>query len=399
MSALSETLLRSDAGEQLAALAAGRISARELLAACVARADATQARLNAVIARDLDRAFAEARRIDERRARGEPLGPLAGLPMTVKDHLDVEGFPSSNGGDASLLKRDVKDAAVVAKVRAAGAIVWGHSNLPPDGGDVQTYNALYGTTNNPWDVARTPGGSSGGAAVAIASGVTALEIGSDLGGSLRHPANFCGVFSHKPTYGLVSMAGATPAPQPILANLDMAVLGPMARSTRDLRLLLSILTDGEVPAQAPAADLRQLKIALWLEEPGFTLDPQVKAPLAGFAERLAATGAPVEPVTSPAPTDAMMFAYTILFYAILGRNLPWLQRSLYEASRGPAKLLLALGARPLSMANAIVGVTARHREWLLANETSRENKAGGRRIFHALRSHRRPGRTGRRLPA
>lgn len=191
-------ILFFDATDQLKALLTRQISARELLAASVARTNALNTRLNAVVSRDLDRAYATAMRIDDRRARGEGLGPLAGLPMTVKDALDVEGLPAS-AGVKSLLNRKAEDALVVRRVRSADAIVWGKTNLPVNSADWQTYNPLYGTTNNPWDPKRTPGGSSGGSAVALATGMSSLEIGADVAGSLRIPASFCGVFAHKPT--------------------------------------------------------------------------------------------------------------------------------------------------------------------------------------------------------
>jgi amidase len=198
-------ILALDATGQLQALAARRVSALELLEASVARTDRLNPKLNAVVSRDLDRAYASARLIDDRRARRESLGMLAGLPMTVKDALDVEGLPASAGIEY-LLHRTAKGAVVVSRVRAEGAIVWGKTNTPVKAADWQTYNALYGITNNPWDLERTPGGSSGGSAAALAAGLTALEIGADIGGSLRVPASFCGVFAHKPTYGIARKA-------------------------------------------------------------------------------------------------------------------------------------------------------------------------------------------------
>ena len=166
-------ILSQDATDQLKALAALQISARELLEASVVRVDRLNPKLNAVVSRDLDRAYASARIIDERRARGESLGLLGGLPMTVKDTFDVEGLPAS-AGMKTLLDRTAEDAAVVAHVRLADAIVWGKTNTPVKASDWQTYNSLYGTTCNPWDLTRTPGGSSGGSAAALAAGMTAL---------------------------------------------------------------------------------------------------------------------------------------------------------------------------------------------------------------------------------
>jgi amidase len=193
--------------------------------------------------------------------------------MTVKDTFDVVGMPASSGLEA-LRRRVAEDADVVRHVRDAGAVIWGKTNVPVMAGDWQTFNGLYGTSNNPWDVARTTGGSSGGAAAALAAGVTTLEIGSDIGGSLRVPANFCGVFSHKPTWGLVSQHGHVPPSPGSWSERDLNVVGPMARSARDLRLLLSVIENGTLAPKAPPADLKTTRIGLWLDESSFPLDPR-----------------------------------------------------------------------------------------------------------------------------
>ena len=360
-------ILSLDATAQLQALATRRISARELLQASVALTDRLNPKLNAVVSRDLDCAYASARLIDDRRARGESVGLLAGLPMTVKDALDVAGLPASAGIE-SLLHRTATDAAVVSRVRAEGAIVWGKTNTPVNAADWQTYNALYGTTNNPWDLERTPGGSSGGSAAALAAGLTALEIGADIAGSLRVPASFCGVFAHKPTFGIVSQRGLVPPPA-FAAELDLAVVGPMARSARDLHLLLSIIADTPIPTEARPVELNGLKVAIWLEEPAFAIDAEAKAVINAFAEQLAAAGAVVERVQSPVDAEQLMFAYTTLLFALTGANMPSSQRRLYEVLRGPAKIARVMGAKPLSWAHGVLAHTARHRDWLRANET------------------------------
>jgi amidase len=359
-------ILSLDATDQLRALDAHRISARELLRASVARTDQLNPKLNAVVSRDLGRAYASAELIDNRRARGESLGRLAGLPMTVKDALDVEGLPASAGIE-SLLHRTATDAVVVSRVKTADAIVWGKTNTPVKAADWQTYNALYGTSNNPWDLERTPGGSSGGAAAGVAAGLTALEIGADIAGSLRVPASFCGVFAHKPTYGIVSQRGFVPL-LGFPVELDLAVVGPMARSARDLRLLLSIIADAPVPVEAPPIELKRLKVALWLEEPTFALDTEVKTIITTFAQKLEGAGAIVEPMRCPVDPEALMFAYTTLLFALTGAGLPSIQRHIYEILRGPARMMRAMGAKPLSWAQGILAHTARHREWLQANE-------------------------------
>jgi amidase len=256
----------------------------------------------------------------------------------------------------------------VSRARAAGAIVWGKTNTPAKAADWQTYNRLYGTTNNPWDVERTPGGSSGGSAAALAAGLTTLEVGADIAGSLRVPASFCGVFAHKPTYGIVSQRGLVPPPS-FAGELDLAVVGPMARSARDLRLLLSVIADVPIPAVAPRVELKGLKVALWLEEPTFAVDREVEVIIRTFAQQLADAGAMIDPVNSPVDAKALMFAYTMLLFALTGAEMPSYQRRLYEVLRGAAKIACAMGAKPLSWAQGVLAHTARHREWLQANET------------------------------
>lgn len=357
-------ILEQGAVGQLSALASGRVSASELLRAAVDRADSTAKALNAVIARDLERAFAAARRLDDRHARGEAFGRLAGLPMTVKDMLDVDGLPASAGLKQPPGRR-AKDAEVVARVRREDAIVWGKTNTPAKGSDYQTFNAIYGTTNNPWDLTRTPGGSSGGSAAAVAAGITALEIGSDIGGSLRVPASFCGVFAHKPTYGLVPQRGHWPPGG--ATDVDLGVVGPLARSARDLSLLLSIIAQAPPEPEPACRDLKGLKVGLMLDEPTFALDAHVRSAIEAFASKLEAAGAVVAPVGCPVDAELLMFTYIMLLYPLITADAGLAERALYEALRGPAKIARALGAGPSSWGPAILAASARHRDWLRAD--------------------------------
>ena len=359
-------LLDQDATSQLAALAARRVSAVELLKAELARHADTHAVLNAVVAADPERALERARALDDARSRGEASGLLAGLPMTVKDTFDVAGMAASSGL-AEFRRRMTGDAVVVAHARHAGAVIWGKTNVPVMAGDWQTGNSLYGVTNNPWDVTRTPGGSSGGAAAALASRVTALEIGSDIGGSLRVPASFCGVYAHKPTWGLVSPRGHVPPHPGSYAERDLNVVGPMARSARDLRLLLSVIEAGALAPRAPSADLKTVKIGLWLDDPLCPLDPEVRTTLEAFAADLRAAGAEVEPIQSPVDMQALLFAYQTLLGAILGEDMPIEALRRLEMGRPFAKRALARGDGPLSSAVATLAYTARHREWMGAD--------------------------------
>ena len=361
-----DDLLKRDATEQLAALNARRFSAVELLKGELARHEQTHAKLNAVVAVDLDRALFHARALDDLRVRGETLGVLAGLPMTVKDTLDVVGLPASSGLK-HLRQRQAQDAAAVKLAKHAGVVIWGKTNTPVMAGDWQTFNGLYGVTNNPWDPTRTPGGSSGGAAAALAAGVTALEIGSDIGGSLRIPASLCGVYSHKPTWGLVDQHGHVPPSPGSWSQRDLNVIGPMARSARDLRLLLSVIDGSLLAAKAPASDLKEARIALWLDEPSFPLDPEVRTVVESFAAELAAAGAEVTPIASPVHMPTLMGADQTLLGATLGEDMPPATLRTMERMRGIARWQMARGASPTSSAAMTLAYTATHREWLAAD--------------------------------
>lgn len=366
MKALDDHLLKLDATDQLALLGKKKVSAVELLKASLARHEQTHAKLNAVVAVDLDRALFHAKALDELRARGETLGPLAGLPMTVKDTFDVVGLPASSGLKA-YRQRQAQDAAAVRLARHAGVVIWGKTNTPVLAGDWQTFNGLYGTTNNPWDVSRTCGGSSGGAATALAAGITALEIGSDIGGSLRVPASFCGVYSHKPTWGLVNQRGQVPPAPGSWSERDLNVAGPMARSARDLRLLLSVIEGGPMAAKAPSADLKTARIALWLDEPSFPLDPQVRSSIESFAAELTAAGVEVTPISSPAHMPTLMAAYQTLLGAIIGEDMPDSTIRAMERMRGLARWQMARGGAGARDAAMTLAYTATHREWLAAD--------------------------------
>jgi amidase len=377
-----DRILLSDATDQLAALQSGNVSASALLKAALERTDRLDRDVNAVVARDAKRALADASAIDEARARGEALGPLAGLPMTVKDIFDIEGLPAS-AGMKSLLGRPAKDACVVAQVRAAGALVWGHTNVPAGSSDFQAFNPLHGVTRNPWNLALTPGGSSGGSAAAVAAGFTALEIGADMGGSLRVPAGYCGIAGHRPSWGLISQRGIA-APPGYMADYDFLVVGPMARSVRDLQLLMTVLAD--VPA-LPTPSLRDLRIGLWLDEPTFPIDPAVRAVIADFAGKLQGEGIKVDPVASPLPARAMLTTYMTLLLAELSGALTPAMRTLFDLFRGPAKIAMACGAGPLSWAHGTLGYTARRHEWLAANEERAKMKAEVAQVYaryHAI---------------
>jgi amidase len=229
------------ASDLIQALAARQISARELLDAAITRIEALDPKINAVVVRDFDRARVAADAADAALGRGERR-PLLGLPMTVKEQFNVAGLSTTWGYPQFRDWRPDADALAVQRLKAAGAIIIGKTNVPEGLSDWQSYNAVYGATNNPWNFGRTPGGSSGGAAAALAAGFVPLELGSDIGGSLRAPAHYCGVYSHKPSLDLIPERGAGYPETPAIATRgELAVIGPMARSAADLARGLNVL--------------------------------------------------------------------------------------------------------------------------------------------------------------
>ena len=243
--------------EQLAAaLRAGEVTSAELTDEAIARIEQDDKEINAICVPDFDRARAAARDADQARARGADR-PLLGIPVTVKESYNIAGLPTTWGLPQYRNYLPAEDAVQVSRLKAAGAVVLGKTNVPVRLKDIQSFNEIYGTTNNPWDHSRTSGGSSGGSAAALASGFGALSIGSDLAGSLRTPAHFCGVYAHKPTLGLAAIRGMVPPPAPALpTDSDLAVVGPMARTARDLVLLLDVMAGPDPLTLGVAHDVR-----------------------------------------------------------------------------------------------------------------------------------------------
>ena len=241
--------------ELRALLDARKVSAVELFEHAVGRIEALDLRINAVVVRDFERARAAAREADAALARGERR-PLLGIPMTVKESFNVGGLPTTWGLPAGRDWQAPEDAVAVARLKAAGAVILGKTNLATAIADWQSFNPIYGTTNNPWDIKRTAGGSSGGSAAALAAGYVPLELGSDISGSIRAPAHLCGVFGHKPTSNLVPQRGHAPPRSPALATdltSGLGVCGPMARTAADLSFALDVIAG---PDEAEAAAYR-----------------------------------------------------------------------------------------------------------------------------------------------
>jgi amidase len=296
------------ATEQAAAIAARRLGSEELLGCFLARIDAVDPHVHAVCTLAVDEARTRARAADGATARGESWGPLHGVPFTVKDAIETAGIRSTGGSPTLSHHVPARDAPAVAAVKAAGAVLFGKTNLPEWSGDWQSFNAMFGTTNNPWDLGRTAGGSSGGAAAAVACGMTGFEIGTDIGGSVRVPAAFCGVFGHKPSFGVVPTLGYLDEPGGGLTEGDVNTFGPLARSADDLAVLLDVMA-GADPARSPAwrlslprdseLVLTGLRVAAWFDEPELETDHESVAVLHRAADALVAAGADVDRTARP----------------------------------------------------------------------------------------------------
>jgi amidase len=361
------------AGELSAALANRQVSAVELAEDAIARIEAHDGTINAVCVRDFDRALDAARAVDAMLARGER-GPLLGIPMTVKESYNIAGLPTTWGFPWAKDFVPTEDALSVARVKAAGAVILGKTNVPISLGDWQSYNEVYGTTGNPWDLSRTPGGSSGGSAAALAAGYGPLSLGSDIGGSLRAPAHYCGVYAHKPSYGLAPSRGHTPPGAPAVPlERDLAVIGPMARSVADLSLLLDVMV-GPDPQDAGIAyrldlpparheELDDFRVLVLDSHPLLPTGASVRAAVAKLADGLARAGVKVAH-DSPLLPDPVQTArlYLKRLRAFLAFPLP------PEAYAGLQAKAAQLSPDDDSLgAESLRGAVMSHRDWLIAD--------------------------------
>ena len=358
------------AGDLVEALASRQVSSRELVDAAIARIEALDPKINAVVVRDFDRARTAADAADAALERGERQ-PLLGLPMTVKEQFNIAGLPTTWGFPKFKDWRPDADALAVQRLKAAGTIILGKTNVPLNLGDWQSYNEIYGTTNNPWDLTRSPGGSSGGGAAALAAGFVPLEFGSDIGGSLRAPAHFCGVFSHKPSLDLVPQRGALPPQTPAIpVRSDLAVIGPMARSAADLALELAVVAGPDElmegigyklalppPRHDKLADFRVLVID---EHPLCPTASSIRTALDGLAKRLGKAGCTILRASPNLPDLALTSrVYRELLSAFFSADLPPDTRERIEAA---AK---ALSPDEQSLAaSGLRGATISHPEWI-----------------------------------
>ncbi|MGW6913324.1 amidase [Kitasatospora sp. NPDC054939] len=374
--------------EELAtALRTGEVSSVELTDEAIARIEREDRAINAICLPDFDRARAAAREADRARARGEDR-PLLGIPVTVKESYNIAGLPTTWGMPQYRNHLPAEDAVQVSRLKAAGAVVLGKTNVPVGLQDIQSFNEIYGTTNNPWDHTRTAGGSSGGSAAALASGFGALSIGSDIGGSLRTPAHFCGVYAHKPTLGLAPARGMVPPPGPALPiDQDLAAVGPMVRTARDLSLLLDVmagpdpLTHGVAHRLAlpPARHERlgEFRVLVLDDHPLIPTGAAVRAGVNRVADALVDAGARVERHSPllPDPTEAAIVYMQLLISGSVAR-FP------VEAQEELRTLAARLGADDQSLdATRLRAMVFSHHDWMAANSRRELHRHGWRQFF------------------
>jgi len=304
------------------------VSALELLDVHLARVDRLNPAVRAVPVLDAERARERASAADAALARGQAWGLLHGVPMTVKEAFNVAGLPTTWGFEAMRDNRPARDAVTVQRLKAAGAVIFGKTNVPVFLADWQSFNPLYGTTNNPWDLARTPGGSSGGSAAALAAGLTALELGSDIGASIRNPAHYCGVWGHKPTWGVVPMDGHELRPQHGPDSIDIGVAGPMARSAFDLELAMEVLAAplsamtplGRVPMawRTRGTAPHRCRVAVIVDDAQAEVDVSVQQAVRDLVTFLRAEGVTVREDVRPVDSAETQHTYIHLLRAATG---------------------------------------------------------------------------------
>ncbi|MGW1740106.1 amidase [Nocardia sp. NPDC001965] len=392
------------AEELTAALHSGDVTSVELTDEAIGRIERDDEAINAICVPDFDRARAAARAADRARARGEDR-PLLGIPVTVKESYDMAGLPTTWGIPQHADYVPAEDAVQVSRLKAAGAVILGKTNVPEILRDIQSFNEIYGTTNNPWDHSRTSGGSSGGSAAALATGFGALSIGSDLAGSLRTPAHFCGIYAHKPTLGLAPTRGMVAPPAPALPiDLDLAVVGPMARTARDLTLLLDVMAGPDPLTHGLAYDialpparheqLSDFRVLVIEDHPLIPTGSAVRAGVNRVAEALVDEGVRVER-HSPLLPD-LSEAATLYMLLMLSNAAAGLPVEVYEQLRTQAAALNSptpqtpqapsaanpLGADDRSLdAARLRGMVLSHRGWVEANNRRELHRHGWRQLF------------------
>ncbi|MEM7100249.1 MAG: amidase [Pseudomonadota bacterium] len=348
----------------------GDISSVEITQHYIDRIEAHDSKVNAVVVRTFDAALAAAAEADRAQAAGESLGPLHGVPMTIKESYVLQNTPATWGLPSHKDNISSTDGLSVARFKAAGAHFLGKTNVPVDLADFQSYNDIYGTTNNPWNLDHVPGGSSGGSGAALAAGFSALEAGSDIGGSIRTPAHFNGVFGHKPTWGVIPQSGHELMPG--VPDSDLSVCGPLARDAGDLHVALDVMagpTTREAVGwqlalpEADCTDLRGLRVALWPTQDIAPVSQETQARVNKVGEVLSGLGAQVSDTARPNfdPTKAHV-TYQNLLQAVMSSAQP--------NERVPEMKAIAESTDPGDQSTPAINARAAvmlHREWIRHN--------------------------------
>jgi len=359
-------------------MADGVMTSRTLLDFYIQRIEQLNPAINAIVANNYPEARSRADAADAARLKGETWGPLHGLPLTVKDTFEVAGMLSTAGAKRLAAHRPERSAIAVQSLHDAGAIVFGKTNTPVYASDLQSYNPVYGTTHNPWNTEFTPGGSSGGSAAALAAGFTAVELGSDIAGSIRTPAHFCGVYGHKASQGIVPMQGHIPGPPGTLSEADLAVAGPMARSAGDLRLLLDVIA-GPSPLMSPGWQLTlpesrhqrlsDFKVLLWVDDPFCEIDFAMRASFRQLKESLISQGVQV---SEGAPLGKGLDTYFPGYMNLLGSAMGGSSKKRERQVMGLIAPLANKFKDHIDIANTfeqfLKGVSQSHVEWMGVNE-------------------------------
>ncbi len=361
-------ILYRPAFELAADIKAGKLSSSEVLAFFLDRLESINPKLNAVVALDVERARARAAEADAAAARGEDWGPLHGVPVTIKDALCTEGIVTAGGIPDCKDNVPQSNAVAVQRYVDAGAIIFGKTNVPFMSSDLQSFNEVYGTTNNPWNTERTCGGSSGGAAASVAAGLTPLELGSDIGGSIRTPCHFNGVFGHKPSFGIVSQRGHLPPGENVISESDLSVVGPLGTNPDDLEKALDILAAPnpedasawkiELPP-ARTTEVSALRVAVWSDDEFCPVDHDIRDAIEAAASSLEAAGAAVDRTARPqVDPQKNQVNYAIMLMAAMGGGMP---EAVYDMMKA-----MADSSDPADMSLPVLqarGIAASHREW------------------------------------
>ncbi|MEM1404915.1 MAG: amidase [Pseudomonadota bacterium] len=365
---------------------AKKLSAVEVLEFFLERVDQYNEPINAVVMLDRDRALERAVAADKAASEGEDWGPLHGVPMTIKDAWCTEGLVTVGGVPEMEDFVPSSNAVAVQRLVDAGAIIFGKTNVPFMSADLQSFNDVYGVTNNPWNNERTSGGSSGGAASAVAAGLTPLELGSDIGGSIRTPSHFNGVFGHKCSWELITLRGHLPPGEKGLSEPDLSCAGPIGTCVDDLEHALALLagpapdvTAHAVPALPTPSfrDPSHLRVAVWADDPFCEVDSAVAEHIEAAAQTLERLGAHVDRDARPAidPT-ANHINYTKLMLSVIGADMP-------DDVRNMARDMVA-AADPDDMSEPLLqmrGIAMDHKQWMIENEKRQRTRIAWEAFF------------------